>query len=270
MAIEKDTLAHLLFKQAMGKSSTRDIREFFEEPFNGRSFVLTDQIWTQSGLIPSTAPTLAADGISGIIQYKEDLVLTVVPGTTNSFYHSDLKDCIPFNFDVAGSYNYFVKDNLGTHIPFGLGDWIVDTTLGVLTFYGDVPSNMPPSISFYKYIGTKGDLASGATGDTILTIVDKNLSPIATSGDEADTNINISITPPERSVVEIKVNGLSYLVGDGVKTEQCYFADPSDLTVAKTYTGATRIVSGDRLVWNGLISEFDLEIDDTISIYYAE
>ena len=76
-------------------------------------------------------------------------------------------DAIPFNFG-DGSYNYTLKSNTDVSIAFGQGDWIVDPNVGVLTFYGTVPANMPPKITFYKYIGDKGvgggSIASGGSG----------------------------------------------------------------------------------------------------------
>ena len=94
MAIAPDTLANILFKKSSGKGSTDDNRQFFEEPYNGRSSVFKDQVWTESDLIPVTAPTLVADAISGVVQYKEDLVLSAVPGASGAFQHNDLKDAI--------------------------------------------------------------------------------------------------------------------------------------------------------------------------------
>lgn len=93
-----------------------------------------------------------------------------VAGIDNAFYLTDLKDAIPFNFG-DGSYNYQLKNNINQVIPFGLGDWIVDNDAGVVTFYSTVPSDMPPKITFCKYIGLKG-LSGGSdkvdrSGDTM-------------------------------------------------------------------------------------------------------
>lgn len=175
MALTTAQQASELDKKAQGKSSTNTTRDFFEEPYNGRAAVFANQIWTESTLIPSTAPSLAADAISGVVQYKVDLVLAAVAGTTNSFYHASLVDCIPFNFG-DGTYNYTLKDSTSAAIAFGQGDWRVDITTGVLTFYSTVPSNMPPKITFYKYVGDKADNTSFGGGgggsvsiDTITT-----------------------------------------------------------------------------------------------------
>ena len=167
MALTSAQIASLLFKQSVGKSSTNTNREFFEEPRDGRQIVFPTQVWQEAGDIPSTAPTLAHLGESGVVRYYEDLSLTAVAGVPNSFFADELVDAIPFNFG-DGSYNYTLKSNTDVAIAFGQGDWIVDPNVGVLTFYGTVPANMPPKITFYKYIGDKGvgggSIASGGSG----------------------------------------------------------------------------------------------------------
>lgn len=159
MALSVTQIANILFKKRQGKGSTLDSRQFFEEPYDGRSSVLPTQIWAQADLIPSTAPGGVDAAITGVVQRFINKTLTAVAGTTNAFYHADLVDAIPFNF-ADGTYNYSVSDSGGTSIPFGSGDWVVDADAGTLTFYGTVPSNMPPKISFYKYVGTKGTSAT--------------------------------------------------------------------------------------------------------------
>ena len=157
MALTAAQQASRLFKKLMGVAETSTLREFFQEPHAGKQMVLPSQIWTEAQRIPGTSPNLE-DGETdeqGIVQYFENKVLQPVPGTNNSFFHEDLVDAIPFNFG-DGTYNYQVFNSSQGTIPFGQGDWVVDGDAGVLTFYGTVPSNMPPSISYYKYVGPKG------------------------------------------------------------------------------------------------------------------
>lgn len=274
MAISPEILTNILFKKLNGKGSTNDERKFFEEPYHGRSSILKDQIWTESDSIPNVAPIIAPDTISGVIQYKEDLLLTEVLGTDGkAFYSIDLKDAIPFNYDDNGSYNYIVKDNLNNVIPYSSGNWLVDGDAGLLTFYGEAPINLPLTITFYKYVGTKGVFTGGGgpgPGGSVLSIVDKGLNPNVTVGDDADTGLTISLTPLQASYIEVVVNGLSYVVGNGIKTESCYFEDPSTPGIARSFSGSNKVVAGDKLIWNGLINEFNLESDDIISIHYIE
>ena len=158
MALTTDQKASKLFKKWIGVGETSTARDFFEEPYLGRPVVFPSQVWNQQDQIPTHAAV-----VPSITELHTDLVLTAVPGTTNSFFSVGLIDAIPFDYG-DGSYNYVIKDNTGARIDFGRGDWVVDPDAGVLTFYGTVPSNMPPKITFYKYTGTKG-VGGGGTGD---------------------------------------------------------------------------------------------------------
>ena len=164
MALTPEQKSSRLFKKSLGVGETILARDFFEEPKLGNTNIITSQIWSESDDIPTTAPSLTNGQIEGVVQYIEKLELTFISGSVVSgddvAYSDDvLKDTIPFNYG-DGSYNYALYENDGsTVIPFGAGDWLVDTSAGVLTFYGTVPagvsSGAPPKISFYKYVGNK-------------------------------------------------------------------------------------------------------------------
>ena len=161
--------ASRLFKKLFGLAETTTVRQFFEESFKGRTATWPSSVIGQEADIPTTAPAgMINDQIVGVVKRKIDLVLTAVPGTTNSFYHADLIDAIPFNFG-DGSYNYALKDSTSASIAFGQNDWLVDTEAGVLTFYTSVPANMPPKFSFYKYVGIKG-ITAGAIVPQVETV----------------------------------------------------------------------------------------------------
>lgn len=160
MALTDAQKSSFLFKQAQGVAETSTARDFFEEGKLGRPLVFGDQIWSESALIPTTAPTLTDGQESGVVRKYVDRTMTAVAGVTNSFFLAELIDSIPFNFG-DGSYNYVIKKSDNSAIAFGLGDWIVNNAAGTLTFYGTTPSPMPPKITFYKYIGQKGVATSG-------------------------------------------------------------------------------------------------------------
>jgi hypothetical protein len=98
----------------------------------------------------------------------------------------------------------------------------------------------------------------------INTYLDKNINPIATSGDNAPTGVAITYSPYYDSYVMVEVNGISAEVGDGVKTKACYFSGNNGLTAV----AIEEIRSGDQLIWNGQISGYDLEIGDQINLIY--
>jgi len=194
MALNTDQKASKLFKKLQGVAETTLVKQFFEEAYQGRVSIFHDQqIWNQSELIPISAPILSDGQTDGVVQYFEDLILNSVPGLSNAFYHDSLKDSIPFNYG-DGSYNYFLKDSNNNQIPFGMGDWVVDTEAGVLTFYSSIPANMPPKISFYKYVGTKG-VSSGSSTPYIKRkdrfVVDNTI--IANHYIDLHYNINVNM-----------------------------------------------------------------------------
>ena len=181
----------LLFKHYLGAGSTRDNREFFEEAIKSSFVVRPDQLWTYSDRIPDgTEATGGMDNINYIINMGlegrdpifyhyisedqdkvplvkryVDLPLTMIDkGTDNAFLIADengnqIKDIIPFNY-YEEYYNYILKTANGKRIPFGVGDWNVDTYSGIVTFYGELPDGVdhehPPLISFYQYVGGNG------------------------------------------------------------------------------------------------------------------
>lgn len=152
-----DEIGVLLFKMSQGVVDSNTLKQFFEEqPFDER-------IWTERSLIPNTAPTLAPDGTSGVVQYKEDLVLSPVPGNPNAFTHSDLADSIHFKHG-DGSYNWTLKDSSDNVIPQGSGRWLKANKSQILYFYGGAPANMPPKITFYRYVGAKDVFGGGSGG----------------------------------------------------------------------------------------------------------
>lgn len=191
MALTTKQKSDLLYKHYLGAGSTRDNREFFEEAIKSSFVVRPDQLWTYSDRIPDgTDVTGGMDNIEYIInmglngndpifyhyisedQDKVplvkryiDLPLTMIDkGTDNAFLIADkdgnqIKDIIPFNY-CEEYYNYVLKTAEGVRIPFGVGDWTVDTYSGIVTFYGELPDgvshNNPPTLSFYQYIGGNG------------------------------------------------------------------------------------------------------------------
>jgi hypothetical protein len=98
------------------------------------------------------------------------------------------------------------------------------------------------------------------------TATDLNKVSLATEADNDSTGIAITFTPFYDSVVTVKVNGVEINLGDGVKTEACYFSNDEGLT-AKPMAD---IAAGDLLYWNGSIAGYELDATDDIDIAYQK
>ncbi len=82
--------------------------------------------------------------------------------------------------------------------------------------------------------------------------------------DESATGLTITNTPWDNSYVIVKVNGWSYVLGDGVKTADCYFSGDGGTTARLI----SDIVAGDELIWNGETALFSLDADDRVDFDY--
>jgi hypothetical protein len=244
MALTTEQQASRLYKKLFGNAETLVSKEFFNEPYKGRSVVLPSQIWSDEDKIPNSAPVLSNGQEEGVIKYFDKLELSHIPGSLNqSYYNENLKDAIPFNFG-DGSYNYKLFKNNGIDvINPGEGEWLVDTDAGVLTFYPRVDNPLPtgvndiypPRISFYKYIGLTGitidnnlelpenyheNFNPQNSGTSINNVIINDKSFIFASGKTIDIN-----------TIEIHMNGTLYSYGitqgnsvfytDGIPTSGC-------------------------------------------------
>ena len=96
------------------------------------------------------------------------------------------------------------------------------------------------------------------------TANDKGLTPLSTSGDGSQTGLTLTAVPNAASYLTPRVNGISYGLGDGVKTEESYFSADGG-TTAKTL--ATFAI-GDEFIWNGVIAGFELVGADIVDSDY--
>lgn len=74
----------------------------------------------------------------------------------------------------------------------------------------------------------------------------------------------VAFTPAADSYVEVSINGLAVVVGDGVKTKDCYFSANSG-TTAKAIAA---IAAGDKLYWVGTVAGYQLDASDRVDFEY--
>lgn len=196
-ALTADAMASIVFKKSLGIPSTALTNQTFQEPSRpGFPSVFQKQMYSEA--IPDVAPADLAGvttddsgaSITGSIKGKTSatstmirkyvkLALTEVVGSNGMAYESPddatygrvLQDCVPYNYDSAGSYLVTIyKSDGSTVVSFGSGSWVLDTAAGVLTFYdtiSGVSAAAPPKITFYRYIGSKGASTAEQTAQAI-------------------------------------------------------------------------------------------------------
>jgi|SRR3990170_2062815 len=92
----------------------------------------------------------------------------------------------------------------------------------------------------------------------------KNPTNTTTMDQEAVANVFITKTPAGDGVVAVYVGGLRVQVGNGVKTEDCYFS-PDGGTTARLFAD---IQAGDQLIWNTVIAGYGVSPSDDIDFDY--
>lgn len=267
MALTSSQISSKLFKKALGAGETIVNRQFFEEPKLGRDLVLSSQLWSQSDLIPTTAPSLSPGASAGVVQYFQLDPISHVSGSLNlSYFSSNLIDSIPFNYG-DGTYNYQLFKNDGvTQIAFGDGDWIIDNTAGLLTFYGTLPSGvssaLPPKVSFYKYVGTKGFGVGSGVGTILGVTAGSGLTGGGTAG-----YITIDVNLKENSGLTFSSDDITIeLNSDSLEVDSLNQIRLKD-TITGDRTFQDSLTVGGNLTVNGTVSYINTEniyIEDNI------
>lgn len=202
--------------------------------------ILLENIWTQTDLIPVDPVSLSASIVTGIT----DIITLTLSHVTSSYtftdYTDQLKDIVPTKYGSV--YIPSVYDNNSVLLPTNFQNYKVEGN--DLTFYDGftfspnlIGPTQSPSISFVKYIGTKGAFTFN-TGDL--------------------TNINISSVTPPYDVISYPFiytatpsNTNTLLFINGVSEYAWTFS-----TTASTITIFTASL------------QYDIESDDVINIHY--
>lgn len=80
---------------------------------------------------------------------------SMITGTENYILYSHLdsylNNGIDFNFDYT--YTPAIYDSSNALLPFGLGDYLFDMDIGIITYYETAPANVN-YVSLYQYVGS--------------------------------------------------------------------------------------------------------------------
>jgi len=129
------------------------------------------------------------------------------------------------------------------------------------------------------YLFLPEDTGGGGGPSTGLDIEIKEVFiPLATASDgDPASNTLLANTPKDGTAVRVYLNGRVYNVGNGVKTDDCYFSGDGGAS-ARGYSGLHangQIQAGDKLYWNGSIAgspgpAIQIDTADTLLIFFIK
>ena len=137
----------------------------------------------------------------------------------------------------------------------------VDTgTTGADTNYQQINTITTPGTTAQDWV----DIGGAAAGSEPTTSNKDMTGSVTTSDGDQATATALASTPAGGSFIEVLVNGIQVNLGNGVKTESCYFSGDSGAT-ARSFAN---IVSGDTLHWNGTVAGYQLDATDRLDFNY--
>lgn len=238
---------------------------------------LTESGSTSSKILHLGGELTQNTNLDGFYDFKLGDVTSLSKFTTKvgGFYSSEL-ELTPGFVNVIVGYGFsqskisLSKGNIISDGSINNSMVIIDDiNLKGLVYSDDYTSNFTT-----HSLVTKG-YVYGLISSTIKvpTINDKNLMAVDTFNDGEFSGATISGTPVDNSYVSVFINGLEYLVGNGVTSStDCYFSNDGGLT-ARGFSSLHpngKIQSNDGLYWNGNYLGVNLISGWRISMHYIE
>ena len=110
-------------------------------------------------------------------------------------------------------------------------------------------------------------VTQAAGANPIISNKDMAILSGNTVGNGAPTGLQLATTPSNGSYVGVSVNGVWYVVGDGVGTKDCFFDSLPNCGSGAPETFAS-MTSGNYFCWNSITTGFGLITTDRIDFYY--
>ena len=177
---------------------------------------------------------------------------------------------------TAGSLTVRKSAN-GAVVLDGTNGLAVNTGPGVTIVANALTVKLNATSGLTKILGTGLDeLSVSATNDSIkvgtgLTAavpvsVNKNMASLVTVVDfDPACNTTITGTPGGDGYVQVLINGVQVVVGDAVRTQECYFSVDNGATPRSI----AAIAAGDKLFWVGSVAGYQLAATDRIDFNYT-
>ncbi len=222
MAISDSAKVDLLYKKYFGvaKTDTPTNKSPSNESIASPSLLRGENVWQQSGSIPTTAAAVAgvvqAYQTTGRVECTPDTTSTPIGGVYPT-WKTNLSNWIPSEFgatyfvkiyaETTGNANPTVGTPLSDSGIGGVGEWNFDYQAGVLNFIGGtIPATLTSGkviyVTGYRYIGTQG-VSSFPNG---ISIGNLTISGNTISGN-SNVTISNSITTTQLNAATIVASG---------------------------------------------------------------
>lgn len=135
--------------------------------------VFIEDIWTQTNLIPSASP-----GTSPVLEWKSGLTMSHISNSYSFKSDTFIIDNVVPSYKYGTIYEPILHDVNGVTVS-NIINWKLER--GIVTLYSGFTSSSnliidednPPLLSYWRYIGNKGNLGSGGTGSFAGTTIIK-------------------------------------------------------------------------------------------------
>jgi hypothetical protein len=169
--------------------------------------VFIEDIWTQTNLIPSNNPQS-----SPVLEYKSGLTMSHIPNTYSFESQAFEIDNVVPSYKYGEVYEPVLHDVNGATISTDDVNWKLEK--GLVTIYSGfsysnylVDESNPPTLSYWRYIGDKGNLGSGGTSSVTNTVIIK-IDSSNTSWVPPYNEVPFAYTINASDIVSITVNGV--------------------------------------------------------------
>ena len=225
---------------------------------DAQSYTITmyiNDLTTQLNVSNATNINIALYNKDGIkeLQFSEPAVAGISSGVTIG----------------SGAAQGEVTFNITTNQALSINAGRLDARVTV--FYESFSPAPKTYILPFIQIGTVASIVGEGGGGTdvgegINSVVDLDQTPSNTSGDGSDSGLIIENTPWSDSNVQVIVNGIGVVVGDGNKNEPCYFSGDNGANARSIID----ITATDKLYWNATYAGFELDNTDTVTFIYEQ
>ncbi len=261
------------YNKMQGKSFTSTTNRDYNELYPASTNIPVSSIFVSD--IPSD-PSLATSGDEPVAIVVDAPLVAI----TGSAYYATWPNPLPANAPTSAVIGSRITNIISPEFGesyrcklFTVGDieilkddsrgWFFQYNSGIM-FQTKPITPDPLYVRIYVYTGEF--LSSSLTNVFKMAIDNKKMFPLNNvTSNYGNTGLRIADIPRKDSYIRVFVSGVPRNVGNGVKTEECYFSADSSGATARNLND---ISLGDYFFWNAIIAEREIDSTDQIDFDY--